>query len=390
VRAADVRFLAAAALFLSPVPATLAGAGPRQPVVQSVDLSVPTAPVAFPVEGRTCLAYELHVTNFLPVDVSLSRVRVTAAGDPGVTLADYGNAELLARLARPGLRNPTDREVLGPGTRAVVYLWIPLPNGVAVPRGIENLVEVEVRRPSGPSRVDVEAAVTLSAEPPVALDPPLRGGPWVAISSPLLQGGHRTAIYTVGGRARIPGRFAIDWIRPGADGAIEPSGAPPPDWNGYGTEVLAVADASVAAAMDDIREEAAPAGGAGTPVPLETASGNYVALDLGGGRFAFYEHLKSGSVAVKTGERVTRGQVIGRLGKSGSTSIGPHLHFHVADANEPLAAEGLPFVFTRFEQLGAYRSLEALIDGEKWIPIPGGGAVRERERPGENAVVRFR
>jgi hypothetical protein len=349
------------------------------------------APVAFPVEGRTCLAYELHVTNFLPVDVALARVRVDAAGKPGVTIADYGDDELRARLGRPGLRNPGDREVLGPGMRAVVYLWIPLPNGLAVPPSIENLVEVEVRRPSGPSRVEIENAVTVSAEPPVALDPPLRGGPWVAISSPLLQGGHRTAIYTVGGRARIPGRFAIDWIRPGADGAIEPSAAPPPDWNGYGTEVLAVADASVAAAMDDVREDAASPGRAAAPVPLENASGNYVALDLGHVRFAFYEHLKSGSVAIKAGDRVTRGQVIGRLGKSGSTSIGPHLHFHVADATNPLAAEGLPFVFTRFEQLGAYRSIEALIEGEKWIPNPGRGAVvRERERPGENAVVRFR
>lgn len=24
----------------------------------------------------------------------------------------------------------------------------------------------------------------------------------------------------------------------------------------------------------------------------------------------------------------------------------PHLHFHIADANSPLGAEGMPFVFT--------------------------------------------
>ena len=34
-----------------------------------------------------------------------------------------------------------------------------------------------------------------------------------------------------------------------------------------------------------------------------------------------------------TGQRVRRGDVIAKLGSSGSTSIGPHLHFHVADAN---------------------------------------------------------
>ena len=67
-----------------------------------------------------------------------------------------------------------------------------------------------------------------------------------------------------------------------------------------------------------------------------------MALDLGRGRFAFYEHLKRGSVAVKAGDRVKSGQVIGRLGNSGSSSIGPHLHFHVADANSPLARKASP------------------------------------------------
>ncbi len=69
------------------------------------------------------------------------------------------------------------------------------------------------------------------------------------------------------------------------------------------------------------------------PVAPESASGNYVALDLGGGRFAFYEHLQQGSIMVKPGSGCTRGEVIAKLGSSGSTSIGPHLHFHVADAN---------------------------------------------------------
>ena len=90
--------------------------------------------------------------------------------------------------------------------------------------------------------------------------------------------------------------------------------------------MLAVADGTIVAAVDDTSDRTPQ------PVPPESASGNYVALDVGGGRFAFYEHLQQGSIVVKPGQRVSRGDVIAKLGSSGSTSIGPHLHFHVADA----------------------------------------------------------
>jgi murein DD-endopeptidase MepM/ murein hydrolase activator NlpD len=43
---------------------------------------------------------------------------------------------------------------------------------------------------------------------------------------------------------------------------------------------------------------------------------NYVTLDLGGSRYAFYEHLKHGSITVRRGDRVKSGQVIGLLGNS--------------------------------------------------------------------------
>jgi murein DD-endopeptidase MepM/ murein hydrolase activator NlpD len=201
-------------------------------------------------------------------------------------------------------------------------------------------------------------------------------------------GGHRTAFYSLGGRARIPGRFAIDWIRLPPGGTIEKDEGAPAR-NGLGAEVLAVADGVVAAAMDDIPDNAGAAAWPGAHQP-QNESGNYLALDLGRGRFAFYEHLSSGSVAVKAGDRVKRGDAIARLGNSGSSSIGPHLHFHVADAGSPLEAEGVSFVFARFEDLGAFASIEALIGGETWLASPPGQAkLRNLERPRPNSVVRF-
>ena len=65
-------------------------------------------------------------------------------------------------------------------------------------------------------------------------------------------------------------------------------------------------------------------------------------LDLGGGKFAFYAHIQPGTLRVKTGDRVTRGQVLGLVGNSGN-STEPHLHFHISDSPLPLESEGLPY-----------------------------------------------
>ena len=46
-------------------------------------------------------------------------------------------------------------------------------------------------------------------------------------------------------------------------------------------------------------------------------------------------------------DHVKRGQVIARVGSSGS-SFEPHLHFQVGDSIEPIEGEGLPYVIDEF------------------------------------------
>jgi murein DD-endopeptidase MepM/ murein hydrolase activator NlpD len=86
------------------------------------------------------------------------------------------------------------------------------------------------------------------------------------------------------------------------------------------------------------------------PTP-DTAGGNRVVLDLGDGRFAVYAHLQAGSVAVKQGDRITRGQHLAKVGSSG-TSGGPHLHFQLTDRPAVVAGDGMPYVFDAFELTG--------------------------------------
>ena len=64
----------------------------------------------------------------------------------------------------------------------------------------------------------------------------------------------------------------------------------------------------------------------------ERIYGNYVKIKHENGMFTFYAHLKYGSVAVKVGDRVSKGQVLGFMGNTGY-SFGAHLHFEVRNTS---------------------------------------------------------
>jgi murein DD-endopeptidase MepM/ murein hydrolase activator NlpD len=113
--------------------------------------------------------------------------------------------------------------------------------------------------------------------------------------------------------------------------------------------------------MADDRPEQTP-GKLQEGISLEMAPGNYVVVDIGEGRFAFYAHMQPGSLRVKPGDKVTTGQVLGLLGNSGNTDA-PHLHFHIMDSASPLMSNGLPYVFTSFTGEGRATDEQPLFSG---------------------------
>lgn len=363
---------------------------PRPALAQSVDVQIPAAPMPVTIAGKRQLGYELHVTNFRPFDVELLRVDVIDAGN-GNRLANLSGSQLAERLSRVGTQvEGAERQRIVAGGRTILYLWLPLDATAATPTKLKHSIELDLVRPSGRERAAIsDVSCVVRTEQPVVLDMPLRGGPWVALYDPMMLGGHRTSIYTLDGRARIPARFAIDWVKLAED-ATRAAGDPSivANWHGYGSEVLAVADGAIVDAVDDMQEGATLPEATG-PIPLESASGNYVTLDLGAGRYAFYEHLKHGSIKVKRGDRVKRGDVIALLGNSGSSSSGPHLHFHVADSSSELAAEGIPYVFRNFAVLGAFDEIDGFTTGERWKPFPAAAGKRTMELPAANTVIVF-
>jgi murein DD-endopeptidase MepM/ murein hydrolase activator NlpD len=122
------------------------------------------------------------------------------------------------------------------------------------------------------------------------------------------------------------------------------------NYRAYGADVLAVADATVARIKDGIRENTPGEDPDGAFITDDAELGNYIILDLGGGNSCLYAHLQPGTLRVKAGDRVKRGQTLGLLGNSGS-STEPHLHFQVMNGTSLVDPEGIPYLIDSFELL---------------------------------------
>ena len=295
-------------------------------------------------DDRIHLAYELHVTS-LGGDLQLERVRVFDERD---LLLTYGPDELERRIMRPALaRSERYGRLIRRETTAVLSIWLTFPDGIRPPRSLRHeLLSAIATAPVG------EIHVTIRKTEPLVLGPPFRQGLWLVHNGP---GDHRAAhwgsMLVHGREITVPQRYAIDFH--GLDGngrGIRGTlkGSSNSDWFGFGADVVAVADSLVRDARDGIADnpplfEPPPP----TSVELSATGGNYVVLDLGRNQFVHYAHLQQGSVTVRAGQRVRRGQLLGRLGNSGNTN-GAHLHFNVLNGPRIEKAEGLPYVFDVF------------------------------------------
>lgn len=96
----------------------------------------------------------------------------------------------------------------------------------------------------------------------------------------------------------------------------------------YDVRVVAAADGEVIAAHDGEYDRCHGAAGSEVSCDGHPKVANSVTLRHADGIVTKYWHLKKGSVAVKVGERVACGALLGFVGSSGE-SASPHLHFGV-------------------------------------------------------------
>lgn len=319
---------------------------PAFPPIQ-LQLRTPFEPTLLPSGGRNYLVYELHIQNFSAGDMTLHGIQVLDAGKADATpIADIKEARLDAHLRKVTIGdNPGAIGNLASGQGAVAFLCLAFEGNVPVPARLRHRVLLDGAAAVGPVVGTRGTALrTLLA--------PVTGANWSPDNNPSLQSHHRMGLWVVDGIAQIARRYALDWKKYGKDGK---------SWSGeqrdvrayhaYGEKTVAVADGTVVTAQDGYPDNIprTPAGfEPAVPVTMESVAGNRVVIDIGGGQFAYYAHLQPGSVRVKAGDRVKRGQVVGRVGNSGDARQ-PHLHFQLTNTPDIMASEGLPHLFDRYK-----------------------------------------
>jgi hypothetical protein len=308
--------------------------------------SVPTPPRPVAgADGLVHLAYEVHLLNPAPVPVRVDRVEAVRPG--GVVLRVLQGRALAARLVHLGGGSGA---TLGPGRSGFVVMDVAVAGPAQVPGRLTHRLSISAAVPLPTTRY-LTARTAVVDEPAVVVGAPLRGDRWVDLNGCCTTATtHRSALLPVNGQLFLAQRFAIDFVKLDARGRLVagPVGQVS-SWTGYGLPVVSATAGVVVRALDGLPDQVPlqpPVG-----INARTIGGNHVVVDIGGGRFAFYAHLRPGSVAVRVGDRVREGQPLGRLGNSGNSSA-PHLHFHVTDRPGPLAAEGLPYRFRSFRSEG--------------------------------------
>lgn len=338
-------------------------------------------------DGNYHLLYELRLTNVTSRAWRVNRLDILDERNLQSDLAVFEGKQLKKRMALIGTRKLGN--LLGPDETAVVWLHLKISSWEKVPHKFLHRLQgtslgQSVNELGGMSAVDKRS--------PIVIESPLKGDRWLVGNGCCEVEHHIRALLPLEGQLYSAERFAIDWDKLGEGNRIYRGDRRKVEsYFGYGMEVLAVAEATVVNAMDRFPNQIP--GKSLNKIELEESYGNHVVLDLGGGSFALYAHLKPGSIRVRPGEKVRDGQVLGQVGNSGNSSE-PHLHFQVMDSPSPWASNGLPFVLKSFEILGTAATPKsfhrAIHKGTpvEIIPVSNPG-LRFNEFPLDLSLVKF-
>ena len=327
------------------------------------------------------LAYEILLRNLTASPLRVERVDVVDAARFR-SLATYSSADVERLLLLASDGGTVSSSVIPPGAVGLLVLDVRLQAGQPVPTGIEHqFTLVPAGGVSRTPHIVTLAPTPVSGRPPAVVGAPLHLDNLVVLGCCGPPFTHRDALSGSEQDPTAAQRYATDFVQVD-DGLQAYAGDPTRNESYYifGADVSAVAPGRVVATRDGLPENT-PTGAPPNLAPGE-GTGNFVIQDLGHGRLALYAHLRNGSVTVRPGDQVARGQKLGAVGNNGR-SAAPHLHFHVMDASQ----EGMPYVFDRFRLDGRIAGLDRTPPFPVVVPAPP--PEREGQLPLTGDVVSF-
>jgi len=327
---------------------TSASGEPAFPPVQ-LEIRTPFEPTAFHGGGYDYLIYELHLQNFSKAPLDLRGLEVIdASSTTNTPIAALNGPRFYEQLLSVGTDRIDEDHPLRAGQRVVAFICLAFDGSVVVPDQLSHRVLMDDGVADGPV---IGTHHTLLK----VLAPPVTGADWIADAGPGTLSHHRAGLFVAGGLAQISRRYAIDWKKIKKGAPFSGDARDVRSYHAYGEKVFAVADAKVFSARDGLPDNI-PRTAAGfspaVPITMETIAGNSIVLDLGEGQFAYYAHLKGGSLRVKAGDRVRRGDLLALIGNSGDARE-PHLHIQVTTSPDILASEGVPYLIDLYRAKSA-------------------------------------
>jgi len=346
----------------------------------------PIAPVrpVVATDGERHLAYELVLTNNSTSSALVQRIN-RSDGKRKLAAVTGG---VIGHMLKPfGSAKTTN--VLGPGQSGYLLLDLALPRAAKLPGRIEHQFVVSSDPNPGTFATRYRTgSIRVLSKPAIEVAAPLRGAGWTVNNGCCTDfTSHRAAILPVNGGLHNSERYAIDFMKLQADGRLV--SGPWEDLSSYGffgDPIVSATRGKVVRVVKNIPETQPTINL--PPAHAATAGGNYIVVRLARKRYAFYAHMQPGSARVKVGQKVRVGQVIGLLGNSGNSNA-PHLHFHMMDGPDPLASNGLPYVFKRFGVEGRLLNFGDLFDGVRAQIQPRFAGLHSRQLPLNLQVVDF-
>jgi len=312
-----------------------------------LEMRVIQPPKPMKAEEKYYLVYEMYLTNYHHVPINLSTLEVNLDSPMSFTFTDQALTQLIHPLDSKSLEEKP--LTFQPGITKLAFMWIPLDYLSVIPTSLTHRITINGHLHDEDMTLNATTTpITINHTPSLTISAPLRGDNWFTTNGPSNTSEHRISHLIINGEDYFSQRFAIDFVQIGLDGNTYHND----EFNNenyycYGKNALAVSAGVIVAVRNGIPENIPHSDKTAVPITLDTVGGNYVIIDLGNDNYAFYAHLIPGSITVKIGDRVSRGQVIGKVGNSGN-STEPHLHFHIVDKPSPLAANGMPYGIDHF------------------------------------------
>ncbi|WP_431292088.1 M23 family metallopeptidase [Pedobacter sp. P26] len=338
-----------------------------------MEMHVLSDPTSFPSGQKSFLIYELYLTNFSTSAISLRGIELRDTNNENSSpIVSFDTLQLHNMIKILGVNGSKDNlTTIGGGQSAIVFIEAKLNNPLSFPDKITHRVITE--------NDSLDGAVIFTHKRKLQiLKPPVKGTDWIAADGPgnSVDNHHRRGVIILNGRAVNSRRFAIDWKK--VKDSLSFSGNPRDvhSYFCYGEQVFAVADGKIIAANDGLPDNIPGHGKEFHPaVPLTFGklAGNNIVIELGNGQYAHYMHLQPGSVRVKAGDHVRKGEILAKIGNSGDARE-PHLHFEVTTSPMLLKGEGLPYLIDHY-RLGFQQ---------------GFTEVHHNELPKEKEIVAFR